>query len=181
MITFYIDEITQCLADTQTGEEHETEVRRIKSKKYLSQFHSRNGWYVNWSKFSKDTEIYGLFLKGDTTVQGLIALQYDIGARAVYIAWGCTAPHNNIWEYGSQKYKGVGGHLMAIAAELSINHGFDGYIHASAMDEELLNYYCKEFGAAHIGILHKYHFQIPGEIAVKFKEGYSYEWNNSEL
>ena len=123
MITFKIDELTPCLKSVETGDFYETEVKRLK-RKSLSCFNKRTGWYVNWSKFPSDVEVYALVLKGTNDIQGLIAISYDDCAKAVYVHWGCTAPHNNIWQYGSQKYSGVGGHLFAIAGELSEKHGY---------------------------------------------------------
>ena len=46
------------------------------------------------------------------------------------------APHNNKHEFGSQKYVGVGGHLFAIAADKSIEWGYEGAIHGFAANEE---------------------------------------------
>ena len=62
----------------------------------------------------------------------MVAIQYDTEARAVHLIWGCTAPHYNIWKYGKQEYRGVGGHLIAIAAELSEKHGYDGFLYGDA-------------------------------------------------
>ena len=64
MITFMIDEFTPCLKDCETGELFQTEVVELKRKSYLAQFHSRNGWYVNWSKFPKSVRVFALVLKG---------------------------------------------------------------------------------------------------------------------
>jgi len=51
MITFVIDELTECLKDSITGEKLETEVIELKRKSLLSKFNSKNGWYVNWGTF----------------------------------------------------------------------------------------------------------------------------------
>ena len=132
MITFTIDTLTPCLTETSTGEIFETEVIQLKRKSFLSKFNKRTGWYVNWSKFEDDVEVYALVLKGSVDVQGLIALRYDECAKAVHIVWACTAPWNNKIESQSSRYQGVGGHLFAIAADLSFQHGYEGYLFGEA-------------------------------------------------
>jgi hypothetical protein len=182
MIIFKIDELTPCLKDSQSGENYDTEVIRIQRKPLLSKFNKRTGWYVNWGKFPKGTEVYALVLKGTKDIQGMIALQYDNVAKAVYILWACTAPHNNIWQYGSQRFIGVGGHLLAIASELSVKYGYEGYIYAEAMDEELYNYYCSEFGAVYLPPLNNpYRFMLSGKATAHIREVYEYEWTEDIL
>ena len=72
-----IDKITDCLIDTRTGEEVETEYRvretPIRPKDYKE-------WKFNWGITEKNGyHIYELFLKGDDTVQGRISLKIDGG------------------------------------------------------------------------------------------------------
>lgn len=177
MITFTVDEIVPCLKELETGDLYETEVIRIKRKSILSKYNKRNGWQINWNNFSANTEIYALVLKGTNDVQGLIAIQYDDSAKAVYIAWGCTAPQNNIWQYGKQKFSGVGGHLLAIASELSVRHGYEGFIYGEAMDKKLFDYYCNNFGAMYLPPLHNpYRFMLSDEATAYLREVYNYDW-----
>lgn len=182
MITFPIDEFTPCLKEVATGEIYDTEVVRIKRKSFLSKFNKKTGWYVDWSKFPVGTEVYALVLKGTMDIQGMIAMKYDEESRAVYILWGCTAPENNIWEYGRKKYAGVGGHLFAIASELSFQKGYDGYIVAEAMDEALFQYYVSEFGALPLPpINNPYRFMISDVMSERIREVYRYEWTDEEI
>ncbi len=58
---------------------------------------------------------------------------------------GRTAPHNNKHECGNQKYIGVGGHLFAIAADKSIEWGYEWAVHGFAANEELLGVYHYEW------------------------------------
>lgn len=180
MIMFYIDEIVPCLKEIQTGEIYETEVIRIKRKSILSKYNERTGWIVNWDKFSSDTEIYALVLKGTFNVQGLIAIQYDDSAKAVHLRWGCVSSENNIWKNNTQRFLGVGGHLLAIAAELSCRHGYEGYLYGEAMDEKLFHYLCSNFGAFPLPALHgcTNRFMIPKESTDKIREVYTYEWTD---
>lgn len=182
MINFKIDEVLPCLKKVETGEIYETEVKRICTKKILSKFNRKTGWYVNWSKFPEGTEVYALVIKGTNDIQGLVAIERDSNAKAVYIVWGCTAPHNNKWLYKKQEYAGVGGHLIAIASEISVKSGFDGYVYAEASCEELYNYYCEEFGATYLPpINNPYRFLISAKATEKIREVYNYEWSDEIL
>ena len=99
-------------------------------------------------------------------IQGLIALTDDSQSNAVYINWACTSPENNVWRNGSKLYEGVGGHLFAIAINVSEQREHGGCVHAIAIV---------------IGIMHPYHFVIEEESARKIKKVYKYEWSDEEL
>ena len=61
--------------------------------------------------------------EGDNTVQGRISVKVDGGVADVEIVE--TAPHN----YGHLgKYEGVGGHLFAVACQISMEAGCDGVV-----------------------------------------------------
>ena len=134
-----IDRITDCLIDTRTGEEVETEYRMretpIRSKDY-------KGWKFNWSITEKNGyDIYELFLKDDDTVQGRISLKIDGGVADVEIVE--AAPHN----YGhAGRYEGVGAHLFAIACQVSFDAGYDGYV-AFTAKSDLVEYYKEKLNA----------------------------------
>ena len=177
MITFKLEEYTPCLKDVETGDLYDTEVARVKRKSFLAHFNRKSGWYVNWSNFSSDTEVYALLLKGTTSIQGLVAIQGDDEADAVHVLWGCTAPQNNIWQYGKQKYSGVGGHLLAVASDLSVKKGYEGFIYGEAMDAELYEYYINEFGALPLPSINSpYRFMISDKTTARMREVYNYEW-----
>ncbi len=181
MITITIDSLTPCLKDAITGEIYETEVIAIRRKSFLSKFNSRTGWHVNWSKFSKDVKIYALVLKGTIDIQGMIAVTEDRAAQGVYINWACASPENDIYFNGKRRFYGIGGHLFAIAGEKSAEYGYGGFIHAEAMDQELLKHFCKEHGAIHIPLPnHPYHFIMDEEAMAKIREVYQYEWSDDE-
>lgn len=179
MICFKAGELTPCLIEVDTGKELQTEVIEIKTKDILSRFNKDTGWYVNWSEFESEASIYALVLKGTMDIQGLIALRPNLAKdfMAVHILWACTAPHNNVWEHGKQKYKGVGGHLFAIAADISEKVGCGGYLYGEAMDEEVLQYYMEHFKAERLPkVIHPYAMMIRGENTKRFREVYNYEW-----
>ena len=183
MITFKIDELTPCLKLVETGEIYDTEIIRIKRKSVLQKFNSRTGWHCNWAKFDDDVEVYALVLKGTFDIQGLIAIKDVPAANAVHIEWACTAPENNVYEYGTQKFKGVGGHLLAFAGNKSVELGHGGFTFAEAMDSELFNYFINEFGAEPFPFgtpPHPYRFVIDEDTMVPIMEVYNYDDNGEE-
>lgn len=182
MITFYIDELTPCLRDTITGDVIDTEVVRIRRKSFLSKFNKKTGWYINWGKIPESVEIYALVVKGTMDIQGMVAVRNDIDANAAYVHWACTAPHNNLWEYGEQKYKGVGGHLLAIVASKSVEWNHEGVFHADAMDKDILKHYISEYNAEYMPLSgHPYHFIMEEEASKNIMEVYTYEWTDDEV
>jgi uncharacterized protein YihD (DUF1040 family) len=176
-LDIWIDEIVPCLKDTETGELKETVVFRIESRAYLRKFKKSNGWNIDWNDIPKDVEVYALALKDDNSIQGLVGIRNDRNSHAAYIHWACTAPHNNKYKFGTQKYIGVGGHLFAIAADKSFIWGYEGAIHGFAANEMLLKHYMNVFHAEYLGMLHQYQFFIDEEQAKKLLEVYHYEWN----
>ena len=178
-INIWIDEIVPCLKDTQTGNIEETVVFKIESRAYLKKFQKSNGWHINWYNLPRDVELYALALKADNTIQGLVAIRNDKDSNAAYMHWACTAPHNNKHDYGKQKYTGVGGHLFAIAADKSIEWGYEGAVHGFAANEQLLQHYINVFHAEYLGMLHQYQFFIDEDQAKKLLEVYHYEWNET--
>lgn len=182
MINFKVDQLTPCLKEKDTGEIYETEIISLKRKSFLSKFNRKTGWYINWGDFSDEIQVFALVLKGTLDIQGMIAIEYDNVSKAVHLVWGCTAPHNNVWEYGTQKFLGVGGHLLAIAAELSERQGYEGYLYGEAMDQELFQYYLEHFNALPLPpINHPYRFMLSTEATKGIREVYDYEWTDECL
>lgn len=181
MIAVIIDEITPCLRDMTTGEIIQTEVIRLTRPSFLIKYNKKNGWYTNWSELLKENEVYALVIKGTVDVQGLVALAANSDYKAVHISWMCTAPHNNKVIASNPKYGGVGGHLFAIAAQKSVDYGFDGAITGFAANIDLVNHYKEMFHAVHLGLLHPYHIYINGNDSKKIREEYIYDWTDDEL
>lgn len=134
-VDILIDKLTDCLIERSTGERIDTEYRMrimpIQPKDY-------KGWKFDWSKTEKaGYDIYELFLAGDDTVQGRISLRIDGGVADVDIVE--SAPHNYSH---TGKYQGVGGHLFAIACQISMEAGCDGYV-AFTAKSDLIAYYRK--------------------------------------
>ena len=176
-INIWIDEIVPCLKDTVTGEMKETVVFKIESRSYLKQYTEQNGWQINWIELPADVEVYELALKDTKEIQGLVAVKNDVNSRAAFLHWACTAPQNNKHDFGKQKYSGVGGHLFAIAADKSVQWGYEGAMHGFALNKELLEHYIETFNAEFLGMLDDYQFFINEINAKKLLEVYNYEWN----
>lgn len=181
MINVYIDEFTPCLKNTYTGEIVQTEVIRIVRKSFLRKYNQRNGWYVNWSDLLDENEVYALVVEGSVDIQGLVAVAPNPDIGAVYINWMCANPESNKLLTDEVRYLGIGGHLFAIAAQKSIDFGYDGLMYGFAANQELLNHYIKMFNGVLIGMLHPYQFAIDEENAHKIIEVYDYEWTNEQV
>lgn len=182
MIDFMIDDIVPCLREVATGELYDTEVVRIRRKSVLRKYNARTGWHVDWSKFPVGTEVYALVLQGTNDIQGMVAVLDDPGNNASHLLWASTAPQNNIWKYKKQRFSGVGGHLLAIASDLSVQHGHDGFIYAEAIDREIYDYYIEQFGAQPLPALQNpYRFMISGKATAHLREVYSYVWTDDVI
>lgn len=179
-LDIWIDDIVPCLRDTETNELKDTVVFRIESRSYLKKFNSKNGWHIDWSRVPRDVEVYALAIHDTNEIQGLVGIKNDKLAQAAYIHWACTAPHNNKYEFGTQKYSGVGGHLFAIAVDKSLQWGYEGVVHGFAANMKLVEHYKSKFGAFHLGRLHQYQVVIFQEEAKKLLEVYTYEWNGKD-
>lgn len=181
MVNVWIDELTPCLKDNDTGELVNTEVVRVRRKSFLSKYNKKNGWCINWSKLLDKCEVYALVIRGTLDIQGLIALEPSNDLQAVFIDWMCANPVNNKLGINFPKYSGVGGHLFAIAAKRSFECGYEGAITGYAANKKLLDHYCNVFNAAYLGFLHPYQFMIDGTVSKAIMEVYNYEWTDEEI
>ena len=167
-IDIEIDRFTPCLLDTKTGELVDTtyslatpdELKNLK----------RKGWLFNWSgKDLKGSDIYKLTLRGDTEIQGLVALRDNSANYAIYLQLTESAPENRI----ERRYEGVGGHLFAIAAQKSLEAGYGGYVYFEAKNEQLVKHYSKAFGARLYAMPHQYSMALEEDAAQELLEIYT--------
>jgi phosphatidylethanolamine-binding protein (PEBP) family uncharacterized protein len=175
-LTVWIDKITPCLIDKETGEELETVAYRIKSRRELKDYNQKTGWHINWTQVPKECEIFALSLKGDTVIQGLVAIRKDFDAGLPYLHWICAAPHNRKTAERGKKYEGVGAHLFAIAVDVSMQWGYGGEFHGFPANLKLHRHYIDTLGAKSIRQLHEYQIYLDEAQAIKLKETYDYEW-----
>jgi hypothetical protein len=162
-IDIEIDTLVPCLIDVATGGILDTVYSRA-GKDELKGL-KKKGWLINWdAKDFHDAEIYKILIKGDTQIQGLVALTDTPKDKAVYINFVESAPHNR---GESKKYKGVGGHLFAIAVKRSIDLGYDGFLYMDAKDMDLVEYYEKALDAAFLANVDLAYRMIIDENAAK--------------
>lgn len=167
-ISVEIDKFTPCLVEAKSGKIVETEYS-LASESDLK----TDGWNFEWSDEDlKKSEIYKLTLKGDNTVQGLIALNDFKKDNAVYIKLVESAP-NNIGK--TKTFEGVGGHLFAIAIQKSVERGYGGFVFMDAKNIDLVDYYRKTLKATHIGGAHPYRMFIDEDNAIKILKTYTLE------
>lgn len=156
-----INRFTQCLLDTKTGLLADTVFSRVTD----SELEDLAGWAFDWTASDlKTAEIYKLCVAGQTSIEGLVALQYLKRDRAVYVQLAESAPHNR---GDNKRYGGVGGHLFAIAAQKSVNAGFGGFFFMDAKNMELVHHYEETLGAYWIGLAHEYRMVVEEDAAAR--------------
>ena len=167
------DEIVPCLRRLSDGKIVQTEVERI-TRKEASRYKEADGWYIDWGHVPDNVEIYKLTVAGEGEAQGLVGIINDSDNNAVYIHWGAAAPHNQSKLAGNQTkvYNGVGGHLFAIAAQRSVELGYNGFIRGKAANNKLLAHYGDEYNAVQIG--RTLYFFVSEEDASRLIEEYTW-------
>lgn len=155
-----IDGFTPCLERTSDSVIVDTSY----SAAILTELVTLKDWQFRWKLLdTKGIEIYKLNVADDDRIQGLVAIQNVPSDKAVYVKIAESAPHN----IGKNKeYKGVGGHLFAIAIQRSIELGNDGFVYMDAKNLRLVSHYSKTLGATFIGTPHPYRMAID-EITAK--------------
>lgn len=141
-IEVVIDDLTNCLIERATGQEVKTCY-----KVHVGLLHTKDiaEWNFDWRiPQEKGYAIYELFILNSDTVQGRIALRIDGGVADVSLVE--TAPQN----FGKNgEYIGVGGHLFAIACQVSKQSGCDGYVSFLAKSN-LVDYYKEKLHAKYL-------------------------------
>ena len=168
-----IERFTPCLEDAKTGEIVST-TYSLASEKDLKSLKGK-GWAFHWTaKDLKEASIYKLNVKGDTEIQGLIAITPYERDNAMYVNIVESAPKN---KGENRRYYGVGGHLFAIAAQESKKQGFGGFLFLDAKNIELVKYYQEQLGAMWIGGPHQYRMFIDEQAAQVLLNKYTLEGN----
>jgi hypothetical protein len=163
-----IDELTPCLINALTNEVVDT-TYALATKNELKNL---QGWLFDWSSTDlKKSSIYKLIAENDDTIQGLVAINDHSSDQAIYVKLVESAPHNKGWY---KKYKGVGGHLFAIAALISVQKGYGGFLFLDAKNMELVEHYHSTLGAVLWGRPHKYRMIVDEEKAHALLEKYTF-------
>lgn len=154
MINIIIDELTNCLEVRQTGEIVDTYYKKRRKKftdEEIAKMHAE-GWSSNFNWKSVQDEgyqVYELRIKKDDEIQGYIALKHYTQDYYTFVPLVESAP----WNRGSNGiYKGVGGHLFAIACKESWDNGNEGYVMFESKTDLVEHY------IAASKLIHKYFF-----------------------
>lgn len=144
-------------------------------------FRATANWQTSWksSAAQKMPNKVALHKANDEELLGLMSYELDGTGLAVEIIYIESAGHSNanLLKINGQrkKYIGIARALIAYAAQVSIDAGFDGVIYFKAKTDELRKYYMKEFGATPVGHYAPYRLVIwedaAQDIIAGFKEG----------
>jgi len=141
-----VDDNTPCLRDQATGQLVETRYSRATAPE-LAGF-AGLGWSFDWAEeLSKGREVYKLQLAADDVIRGLVSLSVDPVGGICEVFLVESAP-SNLGTRG--RYKGVGGHLFAIACQRSVESGLGGYVAFNAKTG-LIEHYARSLGARQVG------------------------------
>lgn len=179
IINVELDGYVPCLLDTKTGKLVDTEVSRVYDTSVLSECNERTGWDFPWNKPPADTEVYSLSIVDNSEIEGLIAIRKEPESKAVYMYWGNAAPHNKISKFNThKKYEGVGGHLFAIAADISVKEGYGGFIYGDAANKDLFEKFVNKYGAYPLSTRDRpYRFCFDGEALLLLLNTYNFGWS----
>lgn len=149
-ISIEIDGFAPCLIECKTGRVIKTTVKEMKRSE-LKGYNKSSGWYIDWSKVPRGKTIKAIFAEGNNEIQGLIAYEELSDHLTINIHWTVANPKSNGNFTKNKEYRGIGAHLFAIAAKVSIECGYDGFVESKAANSRLLEHYVNEFGAIPLG------------------------------
>jgi hypothetical protein len=164
-----IDKLTPCLERASTGET----VKTTYAKATPAELVSLKGWLFNWSDpYLNDCTVYKLLVGDDSRIQGLIAVKDEPGNNALYVKITESAPHN---KGKAKEYLGAGGHLFAIAALISLEKGYGGFLYMDAKNMRLANHYIEILGASYVGGVHPFRLSVNESAAKRLIEFYDFK------
>lgn len=135
-------------------------------------------WQTNWmsAAVQKMPNKVALRRTDNGELLGLMSYELDQGALAVEIIYIESAAHSNANLLSAsgqkKKYIGIARALIAYAAKVSVDAGFDGVLFFKAKTDELREYYMREFGAMPVGRYDPYRLVIWEDAAAKILSGY---------
>ncbi len=142
MLDAVIDKLTESVEDARTGQRYDTRILPITTVRALK-LSSR--WLFDWRAEIAAHEVLKLTIPAiRDTIQGLIALEHQAGFEFVHLL---ESHPQNVGQ--GKRYVGVAGNLMAHAASLSFELGFDGVIAFDAKTESIPHYE-KSLGASRV-------------------------------
>lgn len=142
MLNAIIDKLTESIEDARTGHRYGTRILPVATIRSLK-LSSR--WLFDWRAEVAVHEVCQLTIPAiSDTIQGLIALERQAGFVFVHLL---ESHPQNVGR--GKRYIGVPGNLMAHAAHLSFELGFDGVIAFDAKTE-LIPHYERTLGASRL-------------------------------
>lgn len=143
MIEEFIDGLTNSVVEVATGRKYVTEIHRIELAEIMTL--SEEGWRFDWVRQLAVGEVYGLKVpKAGRAIHGLMSFSREAGFIQLHLL---ESHPENVGR--SKKYKGVAGNLVAYAARLAFQLGFQGHV-AFEAKTELISHYEQTLGARRI-------------------------------
>ena len=145
-----------------TGEKIPAEVFPAKA----SDFYATKDWQTNWTTSAARSMPNKVALKraDDGELLGLMSYKAEDAVFAVEIIYIENAAHSNAnllhTTGGGKKYVDIARALFAFAVNVSLDSGYGGVLVFKAKNDELLEYYKKEFGAVQVGRYDPYRLAI---------------------
>jgi hypothetical protein len=139
-LDFEVDKLTNSIINTLTGETLNTDVVKVSKSEFIIQ----SDWEFDWNRELKktDREIFKLVsLEDPDTIQALISL-----ASFNDHVWIHLIESAKFNKGKSKMFDGAPANLVAFAAKLSFEKGFDGYV-LFAAKSKLIEHYEKMLGA----------------------------------
>ena len=141
-------------------------------------FLKNSHWQTNWTSAAATRMPNKVALRraDNGELLGLMSYELDQGALAVEIIYIESAAHSNTNLLSAsgqkKKYIGIARALIAYAAKVSVDAGFDGVLFFKAKTDELREHYMREFGAMPVGRYDPYRLVIWEDAAVEILSGY---------
>jgi len=146
-LDFEVDELTNSIVNTATGDSFPTEISPI-TPEDLAKISKDKTWLFDWGKEYRmpNHQLYKLTIAGNSQIiQGLMC--FEIRFDHVHIHLLESAKLN----LGKGKaYLGVPGNLVAFACKVSLEKGFEGNV-AFVAKTKLIEHYEKTLGAFSFG------------------------------
>jgi hypothetical protein len=147
LLDFVVDELTNSIRNTISGDSFLTEVSKFTHQDTKS-ITKKNGWLFNWKSELNDDkrEVFKLTIVHNLhIIQGLLSVSRE--SDHIFMHLLENAPFN----IGDDKlYEGVAGNLVAYACKLSFQYGFEGFV-AFTAKTKLIKHYENSLGAYHLG------------------------------
>lgn len=185
-VSVEIDELVPCLRRMSDGHILDTVVSPVSGNE-LKGFNAKSGWYVNWhtgmeivKETGQEIRKFKLAVEGSDEIQGLIAMT-EPNQPGAYpkVLWAVANPKSqgNIVGADGKEFDGIGGHLFAIACDVSRRWGYEGEWIGQAANKRLLGHYIEKMGVEQLG--NSLQFIVSDDAVDSLSEIYNFRWKNS--